>query len=119
MDFKIISTSIASLAMVVASAGAAWSMTTSSPSDQAAAPNEITYVTERSLAPASAVPSHLNTGPAPTTSTTTTAIPVAVPVAAPQPVFTPAPTPQPVVTAPPATAPRAEPRRESDEEDDD
>jgi len=119
MDFKIIGTSIASLAMVVASAGAAWSMTTSSPTDQAAAPAEITYVTEKSLAPASAVPSHLSIGPAPTTSTTTTAAPVAVPVAAPQPVFTSAPAPGPAVTAPPATAAPAEPRRESDNESDD
>jgi len=119
MDSKIIGTSVASLAMVIASAGAAWSMMTSSPADQAAAPDEITYVTERNLAPASPVPDHLSVGPAPTTSTTTTAAPATT--AAPQPAYTPAPAPapQPVVTAPQATAPRVEPQQESDHEIDD
>ncbi len=119
MDSKIIGTSIASLAMVIASAGAAWSMMTSSPADQAAAPDEITYVTQRSLAPSSPVPDHLAIGPAPTIATTTTAAPAAA-VAA-QPVYAPPPVPvaQPVVTSPPTTSPRVEARQESANEIDD
>jgi len=119
MDSKIIGTSIASFAMVIASAGAAWSMMTSSPTDQASAPDEITYVTERNLAPSSPVPDHLAIGPAPTIATTTTAAPV--PTVAPQPVYTPPPVPvaQPVVTTQPTSPPRAEPKQESDHEDDD
>jgi len=115
MDSKILGATVASLAMVVASAGAAWSMMTSSPADQSAASEVVTYVTEKSLTPATAVPDHLAIGPAPATTAAPT------PSVAPQPVYVPAPTPapQPVVTTPKATAPRAEPQRESANESDD
>jgi len=117
MDFKILGATVASLAMVVASAGAAWSMMTSSPADQSAAVDEVTFVTEKSLAPATAVPAHLAIGPAPVASTTTEA---PAPTVAPRPVYTPTPTQaQPAVTAPPATVPVAQPQRESDDEIDD
>lgn len=122
MDSKILGATVASLAMVIASAGAAWSMMTSSPADQSTASEVVTYVTEKSLAPSTALPAHLTTGPAPVAApmtTTTTAAPA--PPVAPQPVYVPPPTaaPQPVVSAPPATAPRVEPQQESDNGEDD
>jgi len=121
MDSKILGATVASLAMVVASAGAAWSMMTSSPADQSTASDVVTYVTEKSLAPATALPAHLTIGPAPVAATTTTTAPTPAPTVAQQPVYVPPPTqaPQPVVTAPPATVPRVEPQRESANEIDD
>lgn len=121
MDSKILGATVASLAMVVASAGAAWSMMTSSPADQSTASEAVTYVTEKSLAPATALPAHLNIGPAPAAATTTTTTAAPAPTFAPQPVYVPPPTqaPQPVVTAPPATAPQTQPPRESTNEIDD
>lgn len=76
MDSKIIGTSLASLAMVVASGGAAWSMMTTSPEQLTAAADIVTYVSHAAPAPSST--------------------PVAVAVA-------PTLSPLPVVATPPAT----------------